>query len=150
MQRSISNQNNIELLAYIVFFIIYSSLATVYPLLPPLLSVLFVFFIRALDKDNLTNLLIISFCLVIFEANNGYILFSTILYFYAIYRLVLPKIKQNISCPQCIKVSYVFLSYLGYYLTLLLLSNIFLQSSPQFNYYIVYYIVIELFLVTLL
>ena len=150
MQRSITYQKPLNLLFYIVFFVLYSSLASIYPFLPPMFAVLLMFFMRALDTKDPLYIAIISFCLVVFEANNGYTLFSSILYFYLIYKFFLPKISQNFSCPICLKISYLILAYLGYYLFLLLWSSIFLLPAPEINYYIVYYIVIEFFFVSLL
>jgi len=150
MQRSISNQKPVNLLLYIVVFTLYSSLSSIYLFLPPLLSVLFVLFSKALDRKDTFYLIVVSFLLVIFEANFGYILFSTIIYFYIIHQFIMPRITQNFSCPICIKISYVLFSYLGYFLFLILISNIFLLEFPDINYYIVYYIVIEFFLVAIL
>jgi len=150
MQRSISNQKPIVPFFYIVFYIIYSSLGSIYPFLPPLLSVLFVLFSKALDRNDTVAVLLISFCLLIFEANYGYLLFSSIIYFYIQYKFIMPKIVQNFSCSFCIKISYVLFTYLGYFLFLTLVANIFLLETPEINYYIVYYIVIEFFIVSIL
>jgi hypothetical protein len=150
MQRSISNQKPIVPIFYIVLYVLYSSLGTIYPFLPPLFSVLFVLFSRAFDRDDTIAIFLISFCLLVFEANYGYLLFSSIIYFYICYKFIMPKIKQNFSCNFCIKISYVLLSYFGYFAFLTLVANIFLLESPEINYYIVYYIVIEFFIVSLL
>jgi len=150
MQRSISHQKPLTPFVYIVLFVLYSGFSSIYPILPPMLGVLFLLFNKALKQDDTILILLVSFCLVIFEANNGYILFTSIIYFYIVHKLILPKILQNFSCPVCIKVSYVLLAYLGYYIFLTLISNIFLLPKPNINYYIVYYIVIEFFLVSIL
>ena len=150
MQRSISHQKPIKLFSYLVFFIFYSSLATIYPYLPAMFGVLYMFFARALNREDTLYILLISLYLVIFEANNGYMLFSSILYFYIVYKFMMPKISQNFSCNSCIKISYLFLAYVGYFLFLSLISNIFLLPNPSIDYYIVYYIVIEFFLVSIL
>jgi len=150
MQRSITYQKPLNLFLYIVFFVLYSSLSSIYPYLPPMFAVLFLFFVRALKAKDPVYIAIISFCLVVFEANNGYTTFSSILYFYMIYKFFLPKISQNFSCYSCQKISYLLLAYLGYFLFLLLWSSIFLLPAPEINYYIVYYIVIEFLLVSLL
>jgi len=150
MQRSISHYNSLELLLSIAFFIVYSSLSSIYSILPPLLAVLFLFFTKALEEHNYLYIIIVSTCLVIFEANNGYILFSSIIYLYLVYKFILPQISQNFSCKPCMNISYVLLSYLGYFLFLTLLSDIFLLESPNINYYIIYYMVIEFFLVSML
>jgi len=150
MQRSITHQKPVELFAYITFFIIYSSLSSIYPYLPPMLAVLFVLFTRSLTNNDYTSILLISFCLVIFEANNGYMLFSSIIYFYLMHKFVIPKLDQNFSCSLCIKISHVILAYIGYFLFLSLVSSIFLLVPPELNYYIIYYIVVEFLLVNLL
>ena len=150
MQRSISHQNTVDTLGYILFFIVYSSLSSIYPILPPMFAVLFVLFSRALDNKDTLYIVLVSFCLVIFEANNGYILFSSIIYFYIVYKFIIPKITQNFSCHECIKISNLLLAYVGYFLFLTLISNIFLLTTPEISYYIVNYIVIEFFLVSLL
>ncbi len=150
MQRSISHQKPLVPFLYIVLFAIYGSLSSIYLFLPPLLAVLFVLFSNALKRDDLLMLVLVSFCLLLFEANKGYMLFSTIVYFGLIYKFVLPKIIQNFSCNSCIKISYVLLAYLGYYLYLVLISNIFFLPMPELNFYVLYYVVIEFFLVSLL
>ena len=150
MQRSISHQKPIVPFVYIVLYIFYSSLGSIYPILPPLLSVLFVLFSRALKREDFTAVLLVSFCLLVFEANYGYLLFSSIIYFYIQHKFIMPKITQNFSCNLCIIISYVLFSYLGYFLFLTLIANIFLLEAPEINYYIIYYIVIEFFLVSLL
>lgn len=150
MQRSITHQNSLNIFVYIVLFVLYSCIATIYPFLPPLFAVLFLLFLRALDEQNLINLVAVSFCLFVYEANNGYILFSSIMYFYIMYKLVMPKIYSSFSCANCIKISYILFSYIGYFIFMSLLGNIFLFSLPELNYYIIYYIVIEFLIVSIL
>ena len=150
MQRSITNQRIVKSFGYVALFVLYSSLSTIYPFLPPLLGVLFVLFIRALAKEDVLSLLLISFALLVFEANHGYLFFSSIFYFYIAAKFLLPKIEQNFNCYSCIRIMYVTMAYVGYYLFLMLLSKIFLLPIQHINYYIVYYIVIEFFLVSLI
>ncbi len=150
MQRSISHQKPIVPIIYIVLFTLYSSLGSIYPFLPPMLAVLFVLFTQALQREDLLSVTLISICLIILEANYGLLLFSTVFYFYFVYKFVLPKIKQNVNCPFCIKISYVLLAYLGYFLFMTILSSVFLLPKMHIDYYIIYYIVIEFFLVSLL
>lgn len=150
MQRSISTNQSLAPALYLVLFVIYSSLSSIYPLLPPLFALIFVLFSGAMDREETLSMLVASLCLVVYEANFGYILFSSIIYFYLIKKLLIPKIEQSFSCVACIKISYVLLAYIGYFLFLTLFSNIFLLSTPEINYYIIYYIVIEFLLVSLL
>ena len=150
MQRSISHQNSIAPFIYVALYLVYSALSGVYLFLPPLLSVLFLFFTRALKREESIVLFLVSFCLVIFEAQNNFMLFSTIIYFLIIYRYLLPKLYMNFSCLSCIRISTVLLAYLGFFVFNSLLSYIFLLPEPSINYYIIYYIVIEFFIVSVL
>ena len=151
MQRSIPNQKSIrELFVYTVLYVLYESFSTIYLFLPPLFGVLFVLLVNALDKDDTVSVIFISFCLVVFEADKGYILFSSIIFLLFVYRFIIPKIIHNVSCYSCIKALYVLFAYIGFYLANSLISNIFLLPPPSVDYYMIYYIVIEFFIVSLL
>lgn len=150
MQRSITNKKSIAPLVYIVLFAIYESLSSIYLFLPPLLGVLFVLFVYALEKEDTISVMAIAFCLVIFEADKGYILFSSIIYFIIVYKLIMPRLIQRTSCYSCIKISYILLAYLGFFLFNYILSKIFLSPMPTINYYIIYYIIIEFLIVSIL
>ncbi len=149
MQRSISYQKPVALLLYIALYTLYISLASIYPFLPPLFSVLFVLFLHAQKREDTPALFAIAFCLVIFEVNYGYFLFSSLIYFFIQYKFIIPKIIQNFSCNSCIKISYLFFTYIGYFALLTFISNIFLLEPPEMNYYIIYYIIIEFLIVSL-
>ena len=150
MQRSISHQKPVVSFVYVILFVLYDSLGSMNPFFPPLLAVLYILFIKALDKKDLISLLFVVICLIVFEVNYGYMLFSSVIYFYILYKIIMPKIAQNSSCSVCIRMFSVILVYLGYFLFLTLLANVFLLPQPSLNYYIVYYIVIEFFLVSIL
>jgi len=87
---------------------------------------------------------------VIYEANFGLMLFSSIVYFSLVYKFLVPRIEQNISCKWCINFIYVFVAYFGFYLFMLLIANIFLLPLPTIHYYVLFYIVIEFLIVSLL
>ena len=150
MQRSISHKNSIAPFVYVAIFILYTALSGVYLFLPPLLAVLFVLFSKAIENEDSIAIILVSLCLVVFEAENNYVLFSTIIYFSILYKYIMPKINKNFSCNSCIKLSIALFSYLGFFLFHSLLSNVFLLPMPSINYYIIYYIVIEFFIVSIL
>lgn len=151
MQRSIINKKSINnSFIYILLFVIYESLSSIYLILPPLFGVLFVLLIDALDKKDTIGVLLVTFCLVVFEAENGYILFSSIIFLTIAYKFILPKIAQSFNCYSCVKFSYIFIAYIGFLMFNTLFSSIFLIDLPQANYYIIYYIVIEFLIVSLL
>lgn len=150
MQRSLSNQKSLTPLVYVAIFVMYESLSSIYLFLPPMLGVLFYIFIQSIkDSDAVASFLII-FCLIIFESEKGYNLFSVVIYFALVYKFILPKLEQNFSCSPCIKISIVLLAYIGFYFFGLMLSSVFLTTMPSINYYIIYYIIIEFLIVSVL
>lgn len=150
MQRSLTHQNSLTPFLYVALFVIYESLSSIYLFLPPMLAVLFLLFINALDNDDSVSIFLVVFCIMIFESEKGYLLFSVSIYFLLVYKFILPKLLQNFSCSPCIKISIVLLAYIGFYFFGSMLSNVFLTPMPSINYYIIYYIVIEFFIVSIL
>ena len=104
MQRSLTNKKILTTLGIIIAFVLYQSLSSIYLLLPPLLGVLFFYFIRALEKEDLYSLVLIIILLLIFEAEKDFLLFSSLVYFTFIYRFVIPKLRVLINCWFCLKV----------------------------------------------
>lgn len=150
MQRSIFDQKPLRYLFYIAFFVLYTSLSSIYLFLPPLLAVLFVLFVNALKEQNSIEIFLISLCLILYESQVNFPLFSTIIYFSLLYKFVLPKLNQSINCKSCVKFLVVILVYIGFFIFDLLMSNIFLTDTPSINYYVIYYIIIEFFIVSIL
>ncbi|MEA1891629.1 MAG: hypothetical protein U9N33_02845 [Campylobacterota bacterium] len=107
-------------------------------------------FIEAIKKEDYQLILLVSFCLVVFESQMNYPLFSSLIYFGLVYKFIMPKIKKNFSCTSCAKALLVLVVYLGFYLFLLFLSTIFMLDIPSINYYIIYYMIIEFFIVSML
>lgn len=150
MQRSIINKNYLASFVYVALFAIYSALSGIYQFLPHFLAVIFVLFSVALKKNDSLNIVLILICLLIFEAENGYALFSTIIYFLIVYRYIMPNIIKNISCISCTRGLMVIFIYLGFFIFHYILSNIFLLPLPGLSYYVVYYIVIDFFIVSII
>jgi hypothetical protein len=150
MQRSISNKNTLRPYIYTALFVVYTALSGIYLFIPPLLAILFIIFSQALKKESSVLLILVSFCLIVFEAQNGYVLFSTIIYFTFLYKYIIPKLTQNFNCNICVKVSTVLFVYIGFFVFHMILSNVFMFPLPNINYYIIYYIVIEFFIMSIL
>ena len=147
MQRNITNQKYLNIFIYLILFLVYESLSSIYLFLPPLLAVMFVIFINSIKNDDTITLLATSMALIFFEAQKDYILFSSIVYFTFIYRFVVLKLDKYIQCQNCIKFMLVLLAYLGYYLFSLILSQIFLLNQPELDFYVIYYIIVEFFII---
>ncbi len=150
MQRSFPNQISLDSVILLPLFLLYESLSSIYLLMPPLFGVIFYFFIEKKSLDNFASMLFFAFILIIFEAEKGYLFLSTFFYFTLVYTSIIPYLKQNIVCELCLKLIFIIIAYIGYYLFISLLSHIFLLELPIIDYHLVYYIVIEFFIVSLL
>lgn len=150
MQRSLARQNALELFALGAIYLVYVSLSSIYLLLPPLFGLLFFMFMRALDRHNSLQLLVIVFMLLMFESDKGYLLFSSLIYFLLLYRFVVPAMQQYIQCETCLKFLYIFISYIGFYFYTYLLAQIFWLDVPSMDWHVIYYILIEFVLVSIL
>ncbi len=150
MQRSITYKNPLTPFFYVLVFIFYESLTSIYLFLPPMLAVLFVLFSRAIKNEDSLGIFLVAFCLIVFEADKGYLLFSSLIYLTLVDKFIIPKITTNFSCVSCIHFSYVFFSYMGFFIFSSLLANVFLLPIPAIDYYIIYYIIIEFLIVSVL
>ncbi|WP_373070940.1 hypothetical protein [Sulfurimonas sp.] len=150
MQRSISNQKSLTPFLYVALFVLYEGLSSIYLFLPPLLGVLFFLFLEAFKKENLLSIVLVVFSILVYESEKGYLLFSTVIYFALVLKFILPKIEQNFNCKVCTKVSIILLAYIGFYFFTSILSSIFLLPMPSISYYVIYYIVIEFLIVSIL
>lgn len=150
MQRSISYKNPLTPYIYTCVFIFYTALSGIYLFLPPLLAVLFILLSHALKKEDSVSIFLIFLSLLFFEAQNGYVLFSTIIYFVIIYKYILPKLTQVFNCKACVKMVTVILVYIGFFIFYSFLSNIFLFASPNISYFVIYYMAIEFLIVSIL
>jgi hypothetical protein len=128
----------------------YISISSIYLLLPPLLGVLFYFYIDAAERGHLYTLVLVLLMLMFLEAEKGFALFSTIIYFLIAYRLIIPRLHQYVYCRWCRNLTYVLLAYLGYWLFALLIAQVFWMPLPSFDWHILYYILIESLIVSML
>jgi len=150
MQRSISSQKPLTPFVYVALFVLYESLSSIYLFLPPFLGVLFFLFIDAFRREDLLSIILVVFSILVYESEKGYLLFSAIIYFALVLKYILPKIEQNLNCKVCTKASIILLAYLGFYIFASILSTIFLMPMPSINYYVIYYIIIEFLIVSIL
>ena len=150
MQRSLTYKSTLRYALWSLAYVVYASLGTIYLFLPPLLGVLFFLFSEALRRKNSIMLLFIVADILVLETQKGFLVFTLLIYFLLFEHFISPKIKQSINSKKFRIFLTVFLAYTGYLLFSALLSQIFLLPAVSFDLYIVYYIVIEFFIVSVL
>lgn len=147
MQRSLTYKNILVGIGLSIGFVLYQSLSSIYLLLPPMFAVLFFYFINALEKENLSRLLLVILLLLVFEAEKDFLLFSSLVYFTFVYRFVIPRLRIMINCAVCLKIIFVVIAYLGYIFYSYILSQVLWVEVPTFDWHIFYYMFVEFFLV---
>lgn len=147
MQRSITHKTPLRYAGIIIAFSLYQSLSSIYLFLPPLLAVLFFYFIRALEKERLSELVLIIVLLLIFEADKDFLLFSSLVYFTFIYRFVISRLRIMTNCELCLKLIYLFLAYPGFLIYSYVLNQVLWLETPTLDWHMIYYMFIEFFLV---
>ncbi len=147
MQRSLTYQKVLKSLGIIIAFVLYQSLSSIYLLLPPLLGVLFFYFINALKKEDLGEVLLIVVLLFIFEAEKDFLLFSTLVYFTFVYRFITPKLYVMINNRFYLKGILLLLAYIGFLVFSYILNQVLWVEPPSFDWHIFYYIIVEFFMV---
>ncbi len=150
MQRNLTYQTALLGFSYFIAYLIYLSMSSIYLLLPPLLGVLFWHYQRSLKQHNFGYLLLVTSMLLTFEVEKGFLLFSGVIYFALFHHFIVPRLKQYINCTGCLNLIYIAMIYLGYLLFIVLVHQIFWLPLPSIDWYIVYYIVIEFLIVSIL
>ena len=147
MQRSFAYKKTLTGFLLVIGFIVYQSLSSIYLLLPPMLGVLFFYFMYALEREDLSKLLLVIVLLLVFEAEKDFLLFSSLVYFTFLYRFVIPRLRVMISCAACLKVILIVLAYLGYVFFSYILNQVLWVELPSMDWHILYYMIVELLLV---
>jgi len=150
MQRSITYPFYIKAFMLFTLYLVYESLSTIYLFLPPLFGILFYYFIRALDKQDIALLLLVVALSLVYEADKGYLMLSSLVFFSFTYKFINPKLEQLIECRRCLDLIYIIIAYLGYWLFSLLLQQMFLLEFSTIDWHVVWYIVFEFLVVGLL
>lgn len=146
MQRNSSDSRSLAKdLLWLVPLVVYESLATIYYLLPPL----FGFLIALLVVNNASRFLpLVLIYFLFFEADHSFFVFSSWVYLFLFFRVLLPVMQDYIICKRCILVLSVVLGYVGYFL---FVSGIYmLVGATPLDwsvYLLLFYIVVESILV---
>jgi hypothetical protein len=150
MQRSITYQNALVTLLWVGVFTIYSALGSIYLYLPPMLAVAGFLFYRSLIRNDLFSLIVYTIILLMIETEKGYWFGSTIVFFAFLSYYLLPHLKQNIQCENCIKGLFVVFSYLLFWMLMTIANKMLLLESPLLDWHVVFYMLIEFSIIVVL
>lgn len=147
MRRSSINKNylSIALLSLCMgFYLIMSSL---YTSLPIFVGLFFVYIMVNYENEKEKLFVFLAFLyLTIFDLNKGFYLFSSLLTFVLFYNLFASKIKNFLTCGNCILAIYIIVAYIGHYLVNTFIAYILNQDAPLFSQDYLYYMLIDFIL----
>lgn len=150
MQRSLTYQNTLKTVVILSLLVVYISLTSIYPYLPPLFGIVFLLFIDLYEKDNRLLLMPLVFYLIVYEADKGFLLLSTLVFFILSYYFLVVKLKKIISCEKCLVPFFVFFAYMGYQLFAIMLHSLMRIDTPEFDSILIFYVIVESLLVMVL
>ncbi len=150
MQRNRTYQNPLIALLLVAIFTIYAAFLMSYWLLPPLIGVLFFYFVRALDRQDGVLLIQIIAMSCIIEVALGYTLFLLTIFFVLSYYIAIPRLKTVVNTKLSYHALLILYAYAGSAFFIYLISVIFALESPSFPLYVLFYILLEFLFVSLI
>ena len=150
MQRSLAYKSHIAKFWLLIIFVAFENLNAINYTVPPLFGLSFLLFFYAAQNQRYDMFVPLLIYLLLFEADKGFILFSSIVFFLLIYKFVVYRIRIFIHCEYCLEVIYIALAYIGFWLFSFVLHQVFWLDFIVFDWHMIYYIVIESMLVWLL
>lgn len=142
MQRNSTDSKSLNRdLLWLIPLIIYESLGTIYYLLPPLFG-LFVALLIKTKTERYLPLVMIYFLFI--EADHSLFMFSSWIYLFFFFKVVLPLMQDYIICKKCILVLGVTLGYFGYFVFINSVYLLLGASMMEWNFYLLaFYVVVE-------
>lgn|GEM_PF-1236593 len=141
LQRKIYDKDYLTLSLIWLGLFIWGALTKLFPYMPPLFGFLLAGAMVLKAREYTIGVLVYF---LFFEADRGYFLFSTWLYFYFHTRYLMPLVASIVDCKKCLFVLSIVFGYMLYYLMLFLLGSTFLEHTSYYNQYpVLIYILIE-------
>lgn len=127
----------------VVGFFFYTSLNHIFLALPPMIGLLFIFYLKTSRQNEWITTFGIVFCLVLFEINHSeYVGILPIIFVIADW-LVIKKFRLLFEENLLFIFIYVFLIYITYYFALYIFGTLKIASSLQFMSSLISYVFYE-------
>lgn len=125
------------------FYLIYTSLSDIYPLLPPLVGVLFLIFHKHYNDKNHYVSILVLLCVFYYEFDKSLIFGIMPLVFFITHLLVASALESAMELNWLFIVIYVALLYLLYVAGMILCNILFKTNVLDFSLIYVYYAVFD-------
>ena len=150
LQRSIFSKTYLIYLL-LIFLFVYDNISMIYNVLPQLLGLYFIIFIKFQDDFKYSYSFFAFILLTIFyESSRSLPLLSILFFFIFVYTVVIPIIDQYVGCMKCKNYIYIIFIYIGYYVFSLFLTLIFDITIFEISLvWLFYYIILDILLLVL-
>lgn len=132
------------LLSSLFFYVIYTSLSDIYPLLPPLIGVLFIIFHRHYNERELYLPLLVLLCIGFYELDKSLVFGILPIVFFVVHFFVARRLESIINTNSVFIVAYVALLYLLYFAGLRLSGSLFGTAVLDLSLTLIYYLIADL------
>jgi len=148
MQRSISNYRPVVSILLVIGLFFYESITSLFTYITPLSGLIFIYLINNIQNKEKSLINIILFVyLSYFELDRGFFVFSSVILFFTYYNLFHKELSRSMICHNCLKVIYIFIYYINFYILNLFASLIFNLDLPKFDITYIIYIISDIILV---
>ncbi|MWV62441.1 hypothetical protein DCO58_04205 [Helicobacter saguini] len=135
--------HNIYFIFFAIAYLIYTSLSDIYPLLPPLVGVLFLIFHKHYNDRNHYVSILVLLCVFYYEFDKSLIFGIMPLVFFVTHLLVANSLESAMELNWLFIVIYVALLYLLYVAGMILSNILFKTNVLDFSLIYVYYAVFD-------
>lgn len=143
LQRNSFAKDLLKNLGFLIFYIFYVALSSIYIFFPPLLSLLFVKYIKEYKNANFLGVCIVFIACLVFEVQKtsgvGIVFLLFLFLGFVVNRIASVLDKRNIF----FNVIYVLLPYIGYFFVSQCLSILSMQRPVGFDIWVLWYIIAE-------
>ncbi len=127
----------------ILFYIIYTSTSDIYPMLPPLIGVLFLIFHKSFNNDKIYISIIVLICLLFYELDKSLIIGIAPCVFFVVHLFIAQQLESLLLVNVIFILIYVIALYIFYFAGMLLCNVLFKTQILEFSTLYIYYLVID-------
>lgn len=147
MRRNSIDKNYLNIVLISLFLFFYQVVTSLYVYLPVFTGLFFAYLIIYFGSQKRQIYLLLSFVyLEVYDLNKGFYLFSYLLLFLLFYYFFVEKIKDYITCNNCILAIYIIVAYLGHYAINAFMAYLQNQDLPLFSSIYIYFIGVDIVL----
>ena len=135
--------NFIVIIFSICFYVLYVTMSDIYPILPPLIGVMFMMFYKYYKNEQFSICILIMLCLFFYELDKSLIVGIMPCVFFITYWFITKQFEYILHINLLFVIIYVSALYLLYVVGMVLCNALFKTSILDFSFIYIYYFIID-------